>query len=49
MLPERVLQDFEGMKKSECLTQTLTPMLKQKYGIDILLYRIGKFLITLKH
>ena len=49
MLPERVLQDFEGMKKSECLTQTLTPMLKQQYGIDKLLYRIGKFLITLKH
>ena len=49
MLPERVLQDFENMKKSECLTQTLTPMLKQQYGIDKLLYRIGKFLITLKH
>lgn len=49
MFPVRVLQDFEDMKKSECLTQKLTPMLKQRYSIDKILYRIGKILLTLKH
>lgn len=48
-LPPRVIEDYRLMKESECLTQALTPMLKQRYSIDKLLYRIGKFLLTFKH
>lgn len=49
MFPERVLQDFENTKKSECLTQTITPMLRKNYSIDRLLYKIGKTLLKIKH
>ena len=48
-LPPRVIEDYRLMKESECLTQTLTPMLKHRYSIDKLLYRIGKILLSLKH
>ena len=47
MLPQRVLQDYENMKKSECLTQSLTPLLRQRYSIDKLLHRIGKLLLKI--
>lgn len=49
MLPERVIQDLEYMKKTECLTQTITPYLKQRYCIDKLLYQIGRTFIKLKY
>ena len=48
MFPQRVLQDYENMKKSECLTQSLTPMLRQRYSIDTLLHCIGTFLLKIK-
>lgn len=48
-LPLRVIDDYRLMKESECLTQTLTPLLRTSYSIDKLLYRIGKLLLTLKH
>ena len=49
MLPLRVLQDYENMKKSECLTQTLTPQLRKSYRIDKLLYLIGKLLLKINN
>ena len=48
LLPPRVLEDFRRMKASECLTQTLTPQLRDNYGIDQILYRIGKLLLKLR-
>lgn len=45
LFPPRVLADYQHMKASECLTQTLTPLLRQHYSIDKILYRIGKFLL----
>ena len=48
MFPQRVLQDYENMKKSECLTQSLTPILRQRYSIDKLLHRIGTLLLKIK-
>lgn len=45
MFPPRVLADYQHMKDSECLTQTLTPRLRQHYSIDKILYLIGKFLL----
>ena len=49
MLPLRVLQDYENMKKSECLTQTLTPQLRKSYRVDKLLYLIGKLLLKINN
>ena len=48
LFPARVLVDYQWMKQSECLTQTLTPQLRKCYGIDRILYRIGKFLLAIK-
>ena len=48
MFPQRVLQDYENMKKSECLTQSLTPILRQRYSIDKILHRIGTLLLKIK-
>lgn len=47
LFPPRVIEDYKNMKASECLTQTLTPLLRQHYGIDRFIYRVGK--IILKH
>ena len=49
LFPPRVLIDYKRMKLSECLTQTLTPQLKKSYGIDKLVYRIGSFLLRMRH
>ena len=48
LFPPRILDDYKMMKASECLTQTLTPMLRDNYGIDKILFRIGKFLLKFK-
>lgn len=48
LFPPRVLADYQRMKKSECLTQTLTPQLRIYYGIDRLLYRIGHLLLKIR-
>lgn len=45
LFPPRVLADYQHMKASECLTQTLTPRLRRHYSIDKILYRIGRFLL----
>ena len=47
MFPQRVLVDYKRMKASECLTQTLTPQLRQHYRIDKFLYRLGKRILNL--
>lgn len=43
--PPRVLADYKRMKVSECLTQILTPQLRQHYRIDKFLFRLGKILL----
>ena len=43
--PSRLLSDYQYMKASECQTQMLAPQLRVNYGIDKILYRIGKFLL----
>ena len=48
VLPPRVLKDYEMMKASECLTQSLTPLLRKNYRIDKFLFRIGKLLLKLR-
>ena len=48
MFPPRVLADYRQMKLSECLTQKLTPRLRVNYGIDRILYRIGRLLLKLR-
>lgn len=45
LFPPRVLADYRTMKQSECLTQLLTPQLRQHYSIDKLLFRLGKILL----
>lgn len=48
LFPPRVLGDYKYMKASECLTQTLTPKLRNNYAIDKILYRVGAFLLKLR-
>lgn len=48
ILPHRVIRDYELMKDSECLTQSLTPFLRKYYRIDKLMYRLGLLLLKLK-
>ena len=48
LFPPRVLEDYRKMKASECLTQTLTPKLRENYGIDKILYRVGTLLLKLR-
>ena len=48
LFPPRVLADYRQMKHSECLTQTLTPQLRKCYGVDRILYNIGKLLLAIK-
>lgn len=43
--PPRVLADYKRMKASECLTQLLTPQLRQHYRIDKFLYKVGKMIL----
>ncbi len=45
MFPPRVVIDYDHMKASECLTQELTPSLRQHYCLDRFLYSIGRFLL----
>lgn len=47
LFPPRVLADYQYMKASECLTQTLTPKLRQHFGIDRFLYKIGKLILNM--
>ena len=44
----RILEDYRRYKLSECLTQTLTPQLKVNYGIDRLLYNLGRILLKIR-
>lgn len=44
LFPSRILEDYRFFKSSECLTQTLTPMLRHHYRIDKILYTIGRLL-----
>lgn len=48
IFPERVIQDFANMKKSECLMLSLTPQLRINYSIDKILFRIGRILLKIK-
>ncbi len=41
MFPPRILSDYQLMKSSECLTQSITPMLRKHYRIDRTLYYLG--------
>lgn len=45
LLPRRILLDYDHMKHSECLTQTLTPLLRIHYKIDKMLYYLGTFFL----
>ncbi len=47
MFPKRVLEDYKKFKASECLTANLAVDLKKHYGVDKLLYKLGKFLLKL--
>ena len=47
LFPSRVLADYQYMKSSECLTQALTPQLRQHYLIDKILYCIGRFFLNI--
>lgn len=49
MFPSRVLADYKQMKQSECMTQSLTPQLRQYYSIDRLVYNIGRILLKIRH
>jgi len=46
--PPRIIEDYKRMKASECLTNTLTPQLRNNYCIDKILYVIGKFMLKLR-
>jgi glycosyltransferase involved in cell wall biosynthesis len=48
LFPPRLLADYQYMKSSECLTQQLLPELRQNYGIDKIMYRIGLLLLKLR-
>lgn len=48
MFPPRVIADYKRMKQSECMTQVLTPQLKQYYNIDKLVYKIGCILLKFR-
>jgi glycosyltransferase involved in cell wall biosynthesis len=48
VLPPRVIRDYELIKASECLTQSITPLLRNSYLIDKILYKLGRFLLKIK-
>lgn len=43
--PPRIIDDYNYMKASECLTQKLTPRLRKHYTCDKILYLIGRLLL----
>ena len=45
MFPPRVLADYQHMKASECLTQSLTIQLRRHYRIDQFLYKLGLLML----
>ena len=45
MFPVRVLDDYKRLKDSECLTVSLSLDLKKHYGVDRILYNLGKILL----
>lgn len=47
LIPPRVLADYQKMKSSECLTQTLTPKLRQHYRVDKFIYKMANLLLKL--
>ena len=47
LFPKRVLQDYKWMKSSECLTNTLTPKLRNHYILDKFLYRIARCILSI--
>lgn len=47
LFPPRILADYQYMKASECLTQTLTPQLRQHFRVDIFIYKIGKLILNM--
>lgn len=48
MFPPRVIADYQRMKQSECLTQTITPLLRLHYRIDKLVYKIASLILRIK-
>lgn len=48
MFPPRVIADYQRMKQSECLTQTITPLLRLHYRIDKLVYKIACLILRIK-
>ena len=47
-LPQRIIDDYRYMKESECLTQTLTPLLRTSYSIDRVTYKLATLLLNIK-
>ncbi len=47
LIPKRILDDYKWMKSSECMTNTLAPKLRNHYHLDLLLYKLGSFLLSL--
>lgn len=47
LFPPRLLADYLWLKNSECKTLSLMPEIKKHYRIDLLLYKIGKFLLKI--
>ena len=47
IFPPRILTDYQYLKKSECLVQTIVPQLHIHYTIDKILYSLGVFFIKL--
>lgn len=49
LFPPRLLADYLWLKNSECKTLSLMPEIKKHYRIDLLLYKIGKFLLKIQY
>ena len=47
LVPERIIADYERMKQSECLTQTLTPKLRKAYRLDKVIYKTVSFILRI--
>ncbi|MGM9733136.1 MAG: glycosyltransferase family 2 protein [Prevotella sp.] len=48
-LPQRVIDDYRHMKESECLTQALTPLLRNSYSVDRVIHKLATLLLNLKN
>lgn len=46
LFPPRIIADYQFMKSSECLTQTLTPKLRISYRIDRFLFHLGRIMLN---